>query len=119
MNIETKQAEVQENPIAQGAGSGVAVIVYPERLELRNRLHSQNTCSVGLGGVTCVRAQGFINCTLTIEINDGRRLHVEGMALPDARQIKDATEHQRRMIGLRETPASSARNANSDEDKTH
>ncbi len=110
---------MQENPITQGTGGGVALIVYPERVELKSRLHSQNTCSVGLGQVTSVRTQGFINCALTIEINDGRRLHVEGMALPDARQIKAATERQKRMIGLGVTSTSSAQNANPDEDKAH
>ena len=72
LTIETKQAAMHENPIAQGTGSGVAVIVYPERVEFRSRLRSQNTCSVGLGQVTSVRTRGLINCTLTVEINDGR-----------------------------------------------
>ena len=63
---------MHENPIAQGTGSGVGVIVYPERVEFRSRLRSQNTCSVGLGQVTSVRTRGLINCTLTVEINDGR-----------------------------------------------
>ena len=119
LTIETKQAGVQENPIAQGTGGGTAVIVYPERVELRSRLHSKNTCSVGLGRVTSVRTRGLINCALTIEINDGRRLHVEGMALPDARQIKAATERQRRTTGLEVTSASGPQNANPDEDKAH
>ena len=119
MSIETNQAGVQENPIAQGTGGGTAVIVYPERVELRSRLHSKNTCAVGLGRVTSVRTRGLINCPLTIEINDVRRLHVEGMALPDARQIKAATEHQRRMADLGLTPARSTQRANPDENKTH
>ncbi len=119
VTIETKQAGMQDNPIAQGTGSGVAVLIYPERVELRSRLRSQSTCSVDLGQVTSVRIRGLINCPLTIEINDGHRLHVEGMALPDARQIIAATEHQKRMTSLGVTPASGPQNASPDEDKAH
>jgi hypothetical protein len=119
VDIETKQAGMKENPIAQGTGNGVAVIVYPERVELRSRLQSQNTFSVGLGQVTSVRIRGLINCTLTLEVNDGRRLNVEGMALPDARQIKAATGRQKRITGLGVPSATSAQNANPDEDKAN
>jgi len=44
----------------------------------------------------------MINCTLTLEINDGRRLNVERMALPDARQVKATIESQKQRAGLYE-----------------
>jgi hypothetical protein len=53
--------------------------LYPLGLEVHlayigraEEVASQNTCSVGLGQVTSVRTRGLINCTLTVEINDGR-----------------------------------------------
>lgn len=111
MDIETKQASMKENPIAQGTGSGVAPIAYPERVEFKSKLQNQNTCSLGLGQVTSVRIRGLIN--------DGQRLDVKGMALPDARQIKAAIERQKGMTGLGVTSATNAQNANPDEDKAH
>ena len=100
MDIETNKAGTQENSITQGTGSGVGAIVYPERLELRSKLQSQNTISVDLTQVTSVRVSGLINCALTVETNDDRLLNIEGMALPDARQIKAAIERQKGVAGL-------------------
>ncbi len=93
---------MEQRPIAQGTGSGNNVIsVYSDRVELSSGLGSQNT-SVGLKQVASVLIRGWVNCTLTIEINDGRRLNVQRMALPDARQIKAAIERQKRTAGLYE-----------------
>jgi len=49
-----------------------------------------------------VATRGVINCTLTVELNDGRRMTVDHMALPDARQVKAAIENQKRTAGLYE-----------------
>jgi hypothetical protein len=93
---------MEQRPIAQGTGSGNNVIsVYSDRVELSSGLGSQNA-SVGLKQVASVSIRGWVNCTLTIEINDGRRLNVQRMALPDARQIKAVIERQKRMAGLYE-----------------
>jgi hypothetical protein len=93
---------MEQRPIVQGTGSGNNVIsVYSDRVELSSGLGGQNT-SVGLKQVASVLIRGWVNCTLTIEINDGRRLNVQRMALPDARQIKAAIERQKRTAGLYE-----------------
>ena len=93
---------MEQRPIAQGAGSGNNVIsVYSDRVELSSGLGGQNI-SVRLKQVASVLIRGWVNCTLTIEINDGRRLNVQRMALPDARQIKAAIERQKRTAGLYE-----------------
>ncbi len=93
---------MEQRPIAQGTGSGNNVIsVYSDRVELSSGLGGQNI-SVGLKQVASVLIRGWVNCTLTIEINDGRRLNVQRMALPDARQIKAAIERQKRTAGLYE-----------------
>ncbi len=93
---------MEQRPIAQGTGSGNNVIsVYSDRIELSSGLGGQNI-SVGLKQVASVLIRGWVNCTLTIEINDGRRLNVQRMALPDARQIKAVIERQKRMAGLYE-----------------
>ena len=74
---------MEQRPIVQGTGSGNNVIsVYSDRVELNSGLGGQNT-SVGLKQVASVLIRGWVNCTLTIEINDGRRLNVQRMALPD------------------------------------
>ncbi len=93
---------MEQRPIVQGTGSGNNVIsVYSDRVELSSGLGGQNI-SVGLKQVASVLIRGWVNCTLTIEINDGRRLNVQRMALPDARQIKAAIERQKRTAGLYE-----------------
>jgi len=93
---------MEQRPIVQGTGSGNNVIsVYSDRVELSSGLGGQNT-SVGLKQVASVLIRGWVNCTLTIEINDGRRLNVQRMALPDARRIKAAIERQKRTAGLYE-----------------
>ena len=92
--------EPRQSPLAQGTGSNSVINVYPDRVELSSGWHGQNTLSVGLKQIATVSIRGLINCTLTIEINDGRRLSVERMALPDARQVKAPVEDQKRRAGL-------------------
>jgi hypothetical protein len=88
--------------LAQGAGTNNVVNVYSDRVELRTGWNSENATSLGLKQVANVSIRGLINCTLTIEVNDGRRLNVERMALPDARQVKAAIEDQKQKAGLYE-----------------
>ena len=94
---------MEQRPIAQGTGTGNNVLsVYSDRVELSSGIPGQNTTSVSLKQVANVSIRGWVNCTLSIEINDGRRLNLERMALPDARQIKAVIERQKRMAGLHE-----------------
>ncbi len=51
-------------------------------MELVDGLQDRSTLSVGLEEVAALSMEGLINCTLTIHINDGRRLDIEGMTLP-------------------------------------
>ncbi len=95
--------EQQGRPIAQGTGRGNTVIrVYPDRLEFVSGWQGQNATSVGLKQVVEVTIRGVVNCTLAVEINDGRRVEVDRMALPDARRIKSAIERQKETAGLYE-----------------
>lgn len=91
---------MEQRPLAQGTGTNNVINVYPDRVELLTGWQSQNIVSVGLKQVAAVSTRGLVNCTLTIEVNDGRRLNVERMALPDARQVKTAIEDQKRRAGL-------------------
>ena len=93
---------MEQRPLAQGTGSRSVINVYPDRVELRTGWQSQNNLSVRLKQIATVSIKGLVNCTLTIEINDGRRLNVERMALPDARQVKTAIERQKKTAGLHE-----------------
>ena len=86
--------------MAQGTGGGVAVVVYPDRVEFGSRSHRRDGASVRLGQIACVRVRGLVNCSLTIEVTEGRPLGVESMALPDARRIKAEIENQKRSTGL-------------------
>ena len=88
--------------MAQGAGNNGVINVYPDRVEFRTGWNSENADSLGLNQIANVSIRGLVNCTLTIEVNDGRRLNVERMALPDARQVKAAVEAQKRKAGLYE-----------------
>jgi hypothetical protein len=92
----------QRPPLAQGTGSNNVINVYSDRVEVRSGWQSQNALSVGLKQVASVSIRGLVNCILTIEINDGRRLNIERMALPDARQVKATIEHQKKTAGLYE-----------------
>ncbi len=93
---------MEQRLLAQATGSNVVVNVYPDRVELRTGWQSENTTSLRLKQVASVSIRGLVNCTLTFEVNDGRRLNVERMALPDARQIKATIEDQKRKAGLYE-----------------
>ena len=64
---------MEQRPLAQGAGTNNVINVYPDRVELRTGWQSENVVSLGLKQVANVTLQGVINCTLTMEINDGRR----------------------------------------------
>lgn len=88
--------------LAQGTGNNGVVNVYPDRVELRTGWNSENADSLGLKQVATVSIRGVVNCTLSIEVNDGRRLNVERMALPDARHVKSAIEEQKRRASLYE-----------------
>ena len=91
---------MEQRLLAQGAGTNNVVNVYSDRVELRTGWNSENTTSLGLKQVANVSIRGLINCTLTLEVNDGRRLDIERMALPDARQVKAAIEDQKQKAGL-------------------
>jgi hypothetical protein len=93
---------MEQRPLAQGTGNNSVVNVYPDRVELSSGWQGQNILSIGLRQVVDVSIRGVINCTLTIEANDGRRISVDRMALPDARQVKAAIERQKKMAGLYE-----------------
>jgi len=93
---------MEERPLAQGTGSNNVINVYPDRVVLQSGWHNENATSLGLKQVASVSIRGVVNCTLTIEVNDGRRLNVERMALPDARQVKATIESQKRKAGLYE-----------------
>ncbi|HZG63471.1 MAG TPA: hypothetical protein VEY13_08155 [Rubrobacteraceae bacterium] len=93
---------MEQRPLAQGAGTNNIINVYSDRIELRTGWQSENIVSLRLKQVANVTLRGMINCTLTLEINDGRRLNVERMALPDARQVKATIESQKQRAGLYE-----------------
>jgi hypothetical protein len=93
---------MEQKLLAQGAGNNGVINVYPDRVEFRTGWNSENADSLGLKQIANVSIRGLVNCTLTIEVNDGRRLTVERMALPDARQVKAAVEAQKRKAGLYE-----------------
>ena len=92
----------QRRLLAQGAGRGNVINVYADRVEFVSGWQGQNVASVGLKQIVGVSIRGVINCTLTVELNDGRRVNVDRMALPDARQIKAAIENQKETAGLYE-----------------
>ena len=93
---------MEQRLLAQGAGTNNIVNVYSDRVEIRTGWNSENATSLGLRQVTNVSIRGLVNCTLTLEVNDGRRLNVERMALPDARHVKSAIEIQKQKAGLYE-----------------
>jgi hypothetical protein len=93
---------MEQRLLAQGTGNNGVINVYTDRVEFRTGWNSENADSLGLKQIANVSIRGLVNCTLTIEINDGRRLNVERMALPDARQVKAAVEAQKQRAGLYE-----------------
>ncbi|MEJ7816268.1 MAG: hypothetical protein WKF53_13935 [Rubrobacter sp.] len=93
---------MEQKLLAQGTGRNGVINVYPDRIELRTGWNSENADPVGLKQVAHVSIRGLVNCALTIEVNDGRRILIEHMALPDARQVKAAIEDQKRRASLYE-----------------
>lgn len=93
---------MEQRPLAQGAGTNNVVNVYSDRVELQSGWQSQITTSVGLKQIATISIRGWVNCTLTIEVNDGRHLNIERMALPDARQVKIEIERLKTKAGLYE-----------------
>ena len=93
---------MEQRPVAQGAGTNNVVNVCSYRVELQSGWQSQITTSVGLKQIATISIRGWVNCTLTIEVNDGRRLNIERMALPDARQVKIEIERLKTKAGLYE-----------------
>ena len=93
---------MEQRLVAQGTGLNNVINVYTDRVEIRTGWQTQNADTLGLKQIAHVSIRGLVNCTLAIEVNDGRRLHVERMALPDARQVKSAIESQKQKAGLYE-----------------
>jgi hypothetical protein len=93
---------MEQRLLAQGAGNNSVINVYPDRVEFRTGWNSENADSLRLKQIASISIRGLVNCSLTIEVNDGRRIKVERMALPDARQVKAAVEAQKRKAGLYE-----------------
>ena len=98
MDTKAKKASMEESPIAQGTGGG-AVSVSPNRVECTSGWQSQNIFSVELEQIASVDVRGLIDCTLTVEFNEGRRLNVVDMAFPEALEVKAAIERQKSMAG--------------------
>jgi hypothetical protein len=93
---------MEQRLLAQGAGNNSVINVYPDRVEFRTGWNSENADSLRLKQIASISIRGLVNCSLTIEVNDGRRIKVERMALPDARQVKAAVEAQKRKAVLYE-----------------
>lgn len=91
---------MEQRLLAQGTGRNNTINVYTDRVELRTGWQNQNAKTIGLKQVASVSIRGMVNCTLMMELNDGRRVEVGHMALPDARQVKIAIERQKEMAGL-------------------
>ena len=90
-------------PITQATGHNNTIVgVYPDRVELKSGWQSQNVESVGLRDIANVSIKGLVNVTLTIQTNTGRVYQLNRMALPDARQVKNAVEQQKLKAGLYE-----------------
>ena len=90
-------------PITQATAHGNnVVIVYADRVELRSGFQGQHLETISIKGVANVHIQGWVNCTLTLESNTGRVYRLNRMALPDARGVKAAIEHQKQNAGIYE-----------------
>ena len=97
---------MEERPIAQGTGTNVVVNVYLDRLELRTGWQNENVTSLGLKQVVGVSVRGFVNSTLVVELNDGRRLNIGRMAprcpQDQGRNRKPEREGQPLRVAVRE-----------------
>lgn len=89
--------------IAQATGHNNHIVnVYEDRVEITSGWQGQNTEGIGLRDVSSVSVRGLVNCTLTLESNEGRIYEINRMARPDANDIKRAIEGQKRKAGLYE-----------------
>ena len=89
--------------IAQATGHNNYIVnVYEEHVEITSGWQGQSVESVGLRDVSAVTVKGLVNCTLTLESNEGRVYEITRMARPDANGIKNAIENQKRKAGLYE-----------------
>jgi len=94
---------MEQRPLAQGTGSNNHVVtVHADRVEIKTGWQGQNVERIPLREVVQVGVKGVVNCTLTVEANNGRVFTVSSMALPDARGIKAAVERQKKTAGLYE-----------------
>lgn len=90
-------------PIVQAAAhTNHVVSVYPDRVEIRSGWQGQNIEDIHLRDISTITTRGLVNCTLTITDNKGRNIELRNMALPEARQIKNAVETQKQRAGLYE-----------------
>ena len=90
-------------PITQATAHGNnVVIVYADRVELRSGFQGQHLETISIKGVANVHIQGWVNCTLILESTTGRVYKLDHMALPDARGVKAAIEHQKQNAGIYE-----------------
>jgi hypothetical protein len=93
---------MEQRPLAQGTGNNKVVTVLADHVEIKSGWQGQNVERLPLKDVVSVGIKGLVNCTLTIEANNGRVFTVTSMALPDARGIKAAVERQKKTAGLYE-----------------
>ena len=90
-----------ETPITQATAHGNNVVgVFADRVEMRSGWQGQHVETISIKNVASVRIQGWVNCTLTLESNTGRRYALDRMALPDARGVKTAIERQKQKAGI-------------------
>ncbi len=92
-----------EPPIAQAAGHNNHIVsVYEDRVQITSGWQGQKVEDIGHKDISTVEVRGMVNCTLTLEINNGRVYQIGRMARPDARSIKTAIELQKQKAGLYE-----------------
>lgn len=89
--------------IAQAAGHNNHIInVYEDHVEITSGWEGQNVETIGLRDISEIAIKGIVNCTLTLENNQGRVYQLSRMARPDANGIKSAIERQKQKAGLYE-----------------
>ncbi len=88
-------------PIVQAAAhTNHVVSVYPDRVEIQSGWQGQNVEAINLRDIESATTRGIVNCTLTITSNKGRIFELRNMALPEARQVKNAIGTQKQRAGL-------------------
>jgi hypothetical protein len=89
--------------IAQATGNNNHIVnVYEDHVEITSGWQGQTVEHIGLRDVSGVTVKGVVNCTLTLENNQGRVYKIGRMARPDANGIKSAIERQKQKAGLYE-----------------